>query len=117
MKKIVSSILVCVMLLGCVFALTSCVKVLNGSYSDELTGLTTYTFEGKKVTIEAGVGNYTKKVEGTYEIKTNDKDEEVIVFTFEGDDAEKYTGEFAFVEGTEGDKQYIKIGLFKYIKK
>lgn len=117
MKKIVSSILVCVMLLGCVFALASCGKILNGSYSDELTGLTTYTFEGNKVTITAGAGNFSKTFEGTYEIKTNDKEEEIIAFTFEGNDADKYTGEFAFVEGTEGDEQYIKIGMFKYIKK
>ncbi|MBO5009751.1 MAG: hypothetical protein IKJ13_05030 [Clostridia bacterium] len=117
MKKIVSGILVCVMLIGCVFALASCGKTLNGSYADELTGLTTYTFEGNKVTVSVGAGNFAKTFEGTYEIKTNDKEEEVIAFTFEGDGSDKYTGEYAFVEGTEGDKEYIKIGIAKYIKK
>ncbi len=117
MKKIVSSVLVCVMLLGCVLALASCGKMLNGSYSDALTGLTTYTFEGNKVTIKVGAGNFVTEFEGTYEIKTNDKDEEVIIFTFEGDGSDEYTGEYAFTEGSEGDTQYIKIGLFKYVKK
>ena len=116
MKKIVSTVLVCVLLLSTMLALVSCGKMLSGTYADELTGLTSYTFSGNKVTVKAGAGNYTKSVEGTYEIKENDEGKEVIVFTFDSDDGEKYEGEYAFVEGKEGDKVYIKIGLFKYIK-
>ena len=116
MKKIISTLLVCVLLVGCVFALASCGKTLSGTYKDALTGLTTYEFKGSKVTITAGAGNFTTTVEGKYEITTNDKDEEVIIFTFEDEDAEKYSGEFAFAEGKEGDTEYIKIGILKYNK-
>ncbi len=117
MKKIISILLACVMLCGCVFALASCGKKLSGTYkADAIVAGATYEFSGNKVTITAEVLSFEKSFEGTYEITENDKEETVIIFTFENDEAEKYDGEFSFAEGKEGDTEYIKIGGIKYNK-
>ena len=117
MKKIVSLLLVCVLLVGCVFALVSCGKTLSGKYEAKVIGTgAAYEFKGNKVTITASVLGFEKSFDGTYEIKKNDEGVEVIVFTFEDKDAEKYSGEFAFVEGKEGDTSYIKIGGIQHNK-
>ena len=119
MKKIISSVLVCVVLLGCVFALASCGKKLSGEYkADAIVGSTTYNFSGSKVTVTYEIAGFEKSIDGEYEITTNDEDEEVIIFTFPSDeeDSEDYAGEYAFVEGKEGDAEYIKIGGVKYTK-
>ena len=119
MKKIISAVLVCVLLVGCVFALASCGKTLSGTYSAGGDTLgTTYEFSGNKVTITYKVLGFSKDIEGTYEITTNDEDKEVIIFTFADgeEDADDYAGEFSFAEGKEGDTEYIKIGGVKYEK-
>ena len=108
MKKIISALLVCVLLVGCVFALASCGKTLSGTYSaggDTLD--TSYAFKGNKVTITYKVLGFSKEIKGTYEITTNDEDKDVIIFTFSDgeEDADKYAGEFSFAEGKEGDKE------------
>ena len=120
MKRIVSALLVCVLLAACVFTLASCGKTLSGTYkgSGILSG-TSYAFDGKNVTITVEVPILDDiEISGTYEITKNDKDEDVIVFTFADDeeDADKYNGEFSFAEGTEGDTKYIKIGGVQYNK-
>ena len=120
MKRILSALLVCVLLVGCVFALASCGKKLSGTYSAGSGTLgTTYEFKGSDVTITYSVLGFEKTISGTYEITTNDEDKEVIVFTFADDaeDADKYEGEFSFAEGKEGDTEYIKIGGVQYNKK
>ena len=119
MKRIVSALLVCVLLMACVFTLASCSKTLNGTYQG--TGLlsgTYYDFDGNKVTITVEIPFVDDLVlEGTYEITTNDKGEDVIVFTFgESEDAKGYSGEFPYAEGTEGDTNYIKIAGVQYNK-
>ena len=117
MKKIISALLVCVLLVGCMFALASCGKTLSGTYEAKVVGTgASYEFNGNKVTITASVLGFEKEFEGTYEITKNDEDKEVIIFTFESEDAESYDGEFAFAEGTEGDTKYIKIGGVQYNK-
>ncbi|MBO5879148.1 MAG: hypothetical protein J6Q68_01165 [Clostridia bacterium] len=118
MKKIISSVLVCVLLLGCAFTLASCGKTLSGEYESTL-GTTTYAFSGKNVTVTYEIFGFTKTIEGTYEITVNDEEEEIIIFTFPSDaeDADDYAGEYSFVEGTEGDDEYIKIAGIKYTKK
>ena len=117
MKKIVSSVLVCVLLLGCVFALASCGKKLSGEYKSTL-GTTTYAFSGSDVTITYELLGFTKTIEGEYEITASEDEKEVIIFTFPADeeDADEYAGEFSFVEGKEGEVEYIKIGGIKYTK-
>ena len=118
MKKTISAILVCVLLVCSVFALASCGKKLSGTYENEILGLS-YEFSGSNVTI-------TKKnvivkdvvIEGTYEIGENDDGDTVITITVESeeDDAEDLAGEYSFSEGEEDDAKYIKIGGIKYTK-
>ena len=130
MKKILSVLLACTLLLGCVFVFASCGKKLSGAYEyvpetgigDFIQGVTgsgtTYTFEGSKVTITYEIAGFEKNVEGTYEITENDEEETVIIFTFAEDeeDADDYKGEFSFSEGEEDGVKYIKIGGTKYTK-
>lgn len=119
MKKILSAVLVCVLLVGCVFALASCGKTLSGKYKlDALIGSKTYEFSGSKVEITYEVGGFEKSIEGEYKIAENDDGDLEITFTFAEDeeDADDYKGTFSFAEGTEGDESYIKIGGAKYVK-
>ena len=122
MKKTISAVLVCVLLLGCVFALTSCGKTLSGTYEFKVTDdiKTTYEFSLNKFTktITTGVLGYTKDdiVEGKYEIKEIEENQFEITFTWEADGAEK-TETVAFSEGEENDVAYIKLGGIKYTKK
>ncbi len=111
MKKIVSSVLVCVLLLSTVFVLASCGKTLMGTYENETTGIS-YEFVGNKVTRKAPalIGGGTNVREGEYSIEDGK-----ITFTF--DDDKDNSGTFDFSETTDGDKTYIKIGLFTYYKK
>lgn len=117
MKRIISLTLVCVMLLGCVFALASCGKTLSGKYSvgGDIAG-TSYEFSGKNVTVTYTLLGFEKNSEGTYEIGEDEEGNAIITFTFEDKDAEKYTGEFSFSEGEEDGVEYIKIGGVKYTK-
>ena len=119
MKRIISTILVCVLLLGCVMTLASCGKMLSGTYSakTELFGQsveTSYTFKGNKVIAEVKatvLGNVeTESKEGKYSI---DGDE--ITFTFEEDGEEK-TETYTFEKGEDGDTKFIKIAGVQYNK-
>lgn len=101
MKKIISMIMVCVLLVGMLFTLASCAK-LSGTYEDE-SGLVSYTFKGKNFSAEAlGV-----EIEGTYKIKGDE-----ITFTYElmGEEVEE-TVSF------EKDGNTIKIGGVELTKK
>ena len=120
MKRIISALLVCVLLVGVVFALTSCGKTLSGKYElDALVGSKTYEFKGKDVTITYEVLGFEKSIKGEYSIDKNDEGNLEITFTFADDveDADDYKGTFSFAEGKEGDVEYIKIGGAKYNKK
>ena len=119
MKRIVSVILVCVMLLGCVATLASCSKILFGTYKREgLFTETTYEFDGKNVTIVTSIGSvsYTKKA--TYVIEKADDGTSTITFTYEEGETpdEDLKGTKSFSEGEEDGVKYIKIGGVKYIK-
>lgn len=106
MKKFLSAVLVCVMLLSCVLVLASCGNTLSGTYEDE-SGLISYTFKGKDV--EAKI--FGVSVEGTYKI-----DGDTITFEFEGDIAEEFSGESDFNKGSDSDGQYIEIDGVKLYK-
>jgi uncharacterized lipoprotein YehR (DUF1307 family) len=116
MKKVLALVLA----LSLVFVLVSCGKTLSGTYSSGkvLGSGVSYTFKGNDVTVTYSIASFEKSINGTYEITTNDEDQEVIIFTFgEGEEnADDYAGEFAFAEGKEGDTEYIKIGGVKYNK-
>ncbi len=120
MKKTISILLVCVLLLGCVFALASCAKTLSGKYEagSDLLG-TTYEFKGNKVTITYKVLGFSKTADATYEIKTNEEGKEIITITLDTgaeDSADEYAGEFVLLEGKEGDTSYIKLNGVQYNK-
>ena len=74
MKRIISTILVCVLLLGCVLSLASCGKMLFGKYESKLTedNKTVYDFSIGKVTRTdtIGIAGLTKDTvtEGKYKI-------------------------------------------------
>ncbi len=113
MKKTISAILVCVLLVGCIFTLASCGKALTGKYTADLSLLGVYTYEfsafGKVTkTVDPFVGNDTTVVEGKYEI--NDEGTKIIL-TF-GDEANTYE----FATGEENGVSYIKIDGVKYEK-
>lgn len=110
MKKTVSAILVCILLVSSMFVLVSCGKSLSGEYKDVLTGNVSYEFGafGKVTkTVDNIIGDDTV-TEGKYEI--ND-DGNKITLTF-GDETDTYD----FVSGEENGQKYIKIGVFKYEK-
>ena len=119
MKKLVSLILVCLLLVSCVAGLTSCGKMLAGEYKSALTGNISYTFSLNKVTVEIDniIGDDTV-YEGTYELKKNEEGVyDIITFTFENEDAQKaYGGDHSFAEGTENGESYIRIGILTYNK-
>ena len=113
MKKIISAVLVCMLLVGCVLALASCSKMLSGTYREDLAGNVEYKFVGNKVTktTDKIIGGDEVK-EGTYSISEADDGSKSITFEFEGEAAETHR----FVEGEENGQKYIKIGLLKYNK-
>ena len=124
MKKIISTILVCVLLLGCVTSLVSCSNMLIGKYESGLdAGL-----GGAKVVYEFTPFGYTKTTttevlghskdtveEGKYKITEDGEGKLTITFTYEVDGAEK-TESAAFAQGEENGEKYIRIGLFTFNK-
>ena len=114
MKKIISTILVCVLLLGCVMTLASCGKTFSGKYEANIAvAKLTYDFKfGGKVTLTVDpiLGN-SSTFEGKYEINDDTKE---ITFVFEAEDAKEYNGTSDFTQGEEDGVKYIKIGLVKY---
>jgi len=103
MKKILSAVLVCAMLLSCVLVLASCGNTLSGTYEDE-SGLVSFTFSGKNVEVET----FGVNIEGTYKISGD-----TITFEFEGDLAEEMNGEMEFKKGSD----YIELDGEKLYKK
>ena len=119
MKKIISTILVCVLLIGTMFTLASCSNILVGEYSYEAEVLgvdleeRTYEFGflgNVTLTVDPPIGE-DKVYEGKY--KLNDAGDE-ITLTFENEEAEEYSGTFKFAKGEEKGVKYVKIGIFKY---
>lgn len=120
MKKIISLVLVCVLLVGCVFALASCAKTLNGTYrlGDEDNGAT-YEFKGNTVKLTTTVFGFGKDTEGTYEIKENEDKELILTITWADDDDDASNDkktDYVLVEGVEGNTKYIKLDTTKYNK-
>ncbi len=106
MKKILSAVLVCVMILSSVLVLSSCGSTLSGTYEDE-SGLVAFTFSGKNVEVEM----FGVSIDGTYKISGD-----TITFDFEGDLAEELNGEMDFSKGSDSDGQYIELDGEKFYK-
>ena len=119
MKKIVSVMLVCVLLVGTLLSLTSCGKTLTGTYKSELNmGIaatsTTYEFGiFGKVTCTINSFGSESVLEGEYEF--NDAGDK-ITLTFENDEGVKESNTYDFSSGEEDGVKYIKIGIVKYTK-
>ena len=109
MKKIISTILVCVLLVGSIFTLVSCGKILTGKYeADLLISEVTYEFGlfGKVTkTVDPAIGD-NEVTEGKYEF--NDAGDE-ITLTF-GEDSTTCD----FSSGEEDGVKYIKLDGVKY---
>lgn len=121
MKKTARILVVVMMIAILATSLVSCSKILNGSYTNDSLGSTTYTFSGKNFTkvYKASIlgADVSKTVEGTYEIKEDpdNSDALVIVFTTTEDNETK-TETLSFAEGEENGEKYIKISGIKYTK-
>ena len=121
MKRIISTLLVCVLLLGCVFTLASCGKTVSGKYELKLTdsNKTVYDFSMGKVTrtTTSGLAGYTKDtvIEGKYKINEVENDKFEITFTWEVDDKEEIET-VSFSEGEENGVKYIKLGGIQFNK-
>lgn len=111
MKKTMRWLAVALVALMLCMTLVGCAKTLKGTYVAEgdLFGLasagTSYTFSGKKVTIEVSAGIFgfesSTSFEGEYEITKAEDGTMDITFTFGDEDAKKYSGTFDFEE-TDG---------------
>ncbi len=124
MKKVISTLLVCVLLVGTLFTLVSCGKSVSGTYENVISesNKTTYEFGlfGKVIrTTTAGLAGFTKDTveEGKYEINETGDNEFEIVFTWETEEG-KETEVKSFSEVEKNGEKYIVIGLreFKKVK-
>ena len=121
MKRIISTILVCVLLLGCVMSFASCGKTISGKYELKLTdsNKTVYDFSIGKVTrtTTTGLAGYTKDTvtEGKYKINEVENDKFEITFTWEVDGKEEIET-VSFTDGEENGVKYIKLGGFQFNK-
>ena len=116
MKKTIKITALMIVIVMAVFAFASCAKKLSGTYEVDggILGTTTYEFDGKKYTKTYDpIAGDNQVEEGKYEI---DEDAGEITFTYEVD-GEEQTRTEDFVEGTDGDSEYIKIGGIQYTKK
>ena len=114
MKKALSSILVCVMLLGCVFALASCSNRLYGTYEAEIFGqAVSYEFEGDTVKTTLKSTTYS----GEYSIED---DKIVITYDDEGIntllDMLGLAGEMSFNQGSDNDGNFIELNGIRFDK-
>lgn len=115
MKKTISLILACMLLVGCVLSLASCSAFLVGTYENKGL-LTTTTVEFKlDGTVIYSIGSIS--LVGEYELDKNDKGEPVIELDFEDDSvADLIDGEFSFAKGKENGTAYIEIAGVRYNK-
>ena len=128
MKKIISTVLVCVLLVSTLFVLASCGKTISGTYSakQELFGTeyeVTYEFDGKNVTVTSKASNTfgsieSPALEGTYEIGKDDDGNKTITFDYSGEDDAKGAAEegveLSFNQGKDDKGKYIEISGTKF---
>ena len=125
MKKTISTLLVCVLLIGSLLSLASCevAGFVFGTYSRTDTFIvditTTYEFSltevTKTVTTDNLIGNGQSTTTETmkYKVTENEKGEKVIALTVVTDDGTKTT-EYSFNSGNDDGGYYIEIGGTRY---
>ncbi len=117
MKRILSVVLACALLVGCVMMFASC--GLSGKYEANLAlAEVSYEFKGSKVIVEVDpiIGDDVV-LNGSYKLGKDDDGNETITITFEdtsSEEAKEYGGTFSFAKGEENGEKYIKIGMVKY---
>ena len=126
MKKIISTVLLCVLLVSSMFVLASC-NTISGTYGGEVNLLLakykiTYEFKGNDVTVTSqlvsSLGSLTPTpVEATYEIGEDEDGNQTITFNYSGDEAEGAADDgvaYSFNQGKDNNGRYIEIGGAKY---
>lgn len=125
MKKTISTILVCVLLVGTLLSLASCEMfgLVTGTYSRtaEVFGIettTTYEFSGKEVTISTvtkmGNTSTTSNKTGEYEIGENEEGQKTITLTFTNEDGEGTVTTYTFNSGKDDNGAYIELDGTRY---
>ena len=125
MKKTISTILVCVLLVGTLLSLASCEMfgLVTGTYAKttEFFGTettVTYEFSGKEVTVSTvtKIGNTstTSNKTGEYEIGENEEGQKTITLTFTNEDGEGTVTTYTFNSGNDDGGSYIEIGGVRY---
>ncbi len=124
MKKIISTVLLCVLLVSSVFTLASC-NMISGTYEGEVNLVITtyklsYEFKGDKVTITSKLGSISTEANATYKIGEKENGDKTITFTY--GDGEKADGAaeggvaLSFNQGSDNDGKYIEIAGIRYYK-
>lgn len=125
MKKTISTILVCVLLVGTLLSLASCEMfgLVTGTYARtaEVFGIettTTYEFSGKEVTISTvtkmGNTSTTSNKTGEYEIGENEEGQKTITLTFTNEDGEGTVTTYTFNSGKDDNGAYIELDGTRY---
>ena len=140
MKRILSVVLACALLVGCVMIFASC--GVSGTYENDVLG--TYEF-GTFGKVTHSVGNIQYKSVFSYKVETEDDGDKQLVlvlekYVYDGDDEdikelvadlneeveeadeEDRTVKYYFAEGEKDGKKYVEIGVnellaAKYYKK
>lgn len=125
MKKTISTILVCVLLVGSLLSLASCevAGFVFGKYSrtDKIVVdiTTTYDFSLTEVTKTVTTGNLIGDGESStsetmkYKVGKNEAGEKIISLTVQTNDGSKTT-EYSFNSGKDDGGSYIEIGGIRY---
>ena len=127
MKKTISTILVCVLLVGTLLSLASCevLGMVIGTYSRTYTNLLgqevteTWEFSGKEVTKSTtstklvGEGTNTSTEYMEYEIGENEDGEKIISLTVTTDN-KSTTTDLKFNSGNDDGGSYIEIDGVRY---
>ena len=125
MKKTISTILVCVLLVGTLLSLASCEMfgLVTGTYArtTEVFGIettTTYEFSGKEVTVSSvttmGNTSTTSNKTGEYEIGENEEGQKTITLTFTNEDGEGTVTTYTFNSGKDDNGAYIELDGTRY---
>jgi len=120
MKKVISTLLVAVMLVGSMFILVSC-GGLSGTYKAEALGTTTtLEFSGNKVSITTKAGAVTVgPVTANYELGEKEDGKRTITFSYDNEEEahDVLKGTVSFSEGSDDNGSYIKIaGILTFYK-
>ena len=127
MKKIISTVLACMILVGAIFTLASCGNTLSGTYAGEVNVLVakykvTYEFKGNDVTVTSKLSSSlgsieSNPIEGTYVIGEDEDGKKTITFDYSGDEEAKGAAEegvaVSLNQGEDDNGKYIEIAGVK----